>query len=592
MKRLASLALSLMMLLTLTVPIAHAAEASPTPPSWVKETEYVLFDGDPVYQAEKWQQIQAFRADAAAGHPEPQSGEALASQWSVWTEPGASGMRSRKDFSVGEWFERGLAAMQYAANSDTGRKASTADTCFTQACSAMKTAGADITDPDYQTVLIWRIRAALLRWAPTGSEKPYTSYLSAVNSFIELRRIRSIKLAEVLDSPVMDALSETARNRITKDINEISARVNISIDGTQLRVDYVIADGREASRDVDPVIVNGRTMVPIRMIAEALGADVEWVSSFQGARLTRAGVQIDLPIGKTTGYKNGEPFQMEVAPYVKDGRTMVPARYVAEFFGQHVEFNSETRTVEITEEETAVGGSNLGDWILPMGAMLNKLNGQRNPTILGGCSRAGWSQQNAKDYARGILNGDSWNIQSREDLIETVCRMTFYGHNVSFLYDVALINSMSAAEYQQLLKNAQGMDAYMFPYTKQLGAKWGDRGILCWDLFRMSNLVQWGYLAGYLTYPEALALLEPAATLLHDNFKSWDEAYENYLDGYNWWARNNVLNKDVWTTTRGTIYQSMKADESVAPIFDNSLFKTAVKGVPGVTAEQLLSSIQ
>lgn len=590
MKRLASLALSLMMLLAL-LPPARAADVTPAPPSWVKETEYVVFDGDPVYQAEKWQQILAFRADAAAGHPEPQSGEALEAQWSIWTEPGASGTRSRKNFSAGEWFERGLAAMQYAANSD-GLKASTADICFTQACSAMKTAGADITNPDYQVVLIWRIRAALLRLTPTGSEKPYTSYLSAINSFIELRKVRSIKLAEILDSPVMDTLSETARNRITKDINEISSRVNISIDGTQLQVDYVIADGREVSRDVDPVIVNGRTMVPIRMIAEALGADVEWVSSFQGARLTRAGVQIDLPIGKTTGYKNGEPFQMEVAPYVKDGRTMVPARYVAEFFGQHVEFNSETRTVEITEDETALGDSNLGDWVLPMGAMLNKLNGLRNPTILGSCSRAGWIRQTAKDYARDILNGASWDIQSREDLIRTVCSMTFYGHNVSFLHDVALIDSLSAAEYQSLLKNAQGADAYMFPYTKQLGEKWGSRGILCWDLFRMSNLVQWGYLAGYLTYPEALALLEPAVTLLHDNFKSWDEAYENYLDGYNWWARNNVLNQKVWETTRGKAYQSMKADESVAPMFDNSLFKSPVKGVPGITAEQLLASIQ
>ena len=170
--------------------------------------------------------------------------------------------------------------------------------------------------------------------------------------------------------------------------------------------------------------------------------------------------------------------------------------------------------------------------------------------------------------------------------------MTFYGHNANFLYDVALINSMSAAEYQQVLKNAQGMDTYMFPYTKQLGEKWGDRGILCWDLFRMSNLVQWGYLAGYLTYPEALALLEPAVTLLHDNFKNWDEAYENYLDGYNWWARNNVLGKNVWETYRGEIYQNMKKNEETAALFNNGLFKTPVKGVPNLTAEQLLASVQ
>lgn len=591
MRRWTALFLTVLMVLT-TIPNAGAAEANPAPPEWVKAGEYVIFDGDPVYQAERWQQIQAFRTDAAAGHQEPKSGETLETQWTVWTEPQSDGKRSRKDFSAGEWFERGLAAMQYAANSDTGRKASTAGICFTQACSLMQKAGAEITDPDYQTVLIWKIRAKLLYWAPSGNEKPYTEYLSTIDSFIALRKVRPLKLAEVLDSPVMDALSETARRRITNDINEISARVNISIDGRKLSVDRGIADGREVSREIDPIIVNGRTMVPIRMIAEALGADVEWVSSFQGARLTRAGVQIDLPIGKTTGYKNGEPFQMEVAPYVKNGRTMVPARYVAEFFGQKVEFNSETRTVEITEDFSAVGNSNLGDWLLPMGAMLNKLNGERNPNLLGGSSRAGILRQSARDYARDILNGASWDIQSREDLIETVCRMTFYGHNANFLYDVALINSMSAAEYQQVLKNAQGMDTYMFPYTKQLGEKWGDRGILCWDLFRMSNLVQWGYLAGYLTYPEALALLEPAVTLLHDNFKNWDEAYENYLDGYNWWARNNVLGKNVWETYRGEIYQNMKKNEETAALFNNGLFKTPVKGVPNLTAEQLLASVQ
>ena len=134
------------------------------------------------------------------------------------------------------------------------------------------------------------------------------------------------------------------------------------------------------------------------------------------------------------------------------------------------------------------------------------------------------------EWARYILE-NSWGITDRENLIETVCRMTYYGHNADFQAYVAMIKGMSAAEYRELLNNAEGMDAYMFHYTKRLGEKWGDRGILCWDLFRMSNLVQWGYVAGYVTYPEALALLEPAATLLQKNFKNWNEAFENYLDG-------------------------------------------------------------
>ena len=106
----------------------------------------------------------------------------------------------------------------------------------------------------------------------------------------------------------------------------------------------------------------------------------------------------------------------------------------------------------------------------------------------------------------------------------------------------------------------------------------------------MSNLVQWGYVAGYVTYPEALALLEPAATLLQKNFKNWNEAFENYLDGYNWWARENVGTKDPWTVTRGPYVKKLM--QNYSELFDNSLFKNPIRSVDGVTAEQLLASVQ
>lgn len=112
------------------------------------------------------------------------------------------------------------------------------------------------------------------------------------------------------------------------------------------------------------------------------------------------------------------------------------------------------------------------------------------------------------EWARYMLE-NGWSIHDRAELIETVCAMTVAGHNASFLHDVNMISSMTDAQYRALLSQATGMDAYMFPYTKALGEKWGERGILCWDLFRMSNLVQWGYVAGYLTYPEAWRCWSP-----------------------------------------------------------------------------------
>lgn len=238
---------------------------------------------------------------------------------------------------------------------------------------------------------------------------------------------------------------------------------------------------------------------------------------------------------------------------------------------------------------------------MAMGAYLNAANNGGRPTVFGSKGRGLSYSMDAignhsaagtlytYEWARYILE-NSWGITDREDLIETVCRMTYYGHNADFQAYVAMIKGMSAAEYRELLNNAEGMDAYMFPYTKRLGEKWGDRGILCWDLFRMSNLVQWGYAAGYLTYPEALALLEPAATLLQKNFKNWNEAFENYLDGYNWWAKENVGTKDPWTVTRGPYVKKLM--QNYSELFDNSLFKNPIRSVDGVTAEQLLASVQ
>lgn len=106
----------------------------------------------------------------------------------------------------------------------------------------------------------------------------------------------------------------------------------------------------------------------------------------------------------------------------------------------------------------------------------------------------------------------------------------------------------------------------------------------------MSNLVQWGYMSGYVTYAEALVLLEPAVTLLKDNFSSWDEAFENYVDGYNWWARNNVLGQDTWDTSRGGHYQMYKKRYG-SDFFNDALFRQEIIPVPGLTIDDILTTL-
>lgn len=575
MKRLISLALSVVMLLALAAPAASAAETKPAPPDWVKAEEYVLFEKGEAYQKETWDRILRLRADAAAGHLAPEKGAPLYSDYEA--------LRQSREASI--CFECGLLDFRYNANALAQGKTVALQNRLDSTAYNLKG-----QEPAHYAFRLWNARCLLLK-VPDSQDLTDRGLGMFVAAMEYLLAYPDFTMEKLLDNAFLSCLSP-------KQLSMVKGLTFVTLDGKLVCPNRSLRDGSKWEDQI-AVIRSGQTFVPLGRLAELMGAAV----TLSGKKMTleRAGVTTVVSAGSKQASVGKKSVQMSSAPLLEDGRMYVPVKSLEQLLGQTVEMLPGKQQAAITENRDAVKPSNLEAWALPMGAMLGALNNADQVGTFGGKCRYGRAAVGSRvtnrldttgpDYARTTFKG-SWDITSREDLINTVCRMTLFGHNVDFLTDAALIKSLSAAEYQQLLKNAQGMDQYMFPYTKQLSEKWGDRGILCWDLFRMSNLVQWGYLAGYVTYPEALALLEPAATLLHDNFKSWDEAYENYLDGYNWWARNNVLNQNIWETERGKIYTAMKADPAQSALFDDQLFKTPVKGVPGLTAEQVLASVQ
>ena len=585
MKRLAALALSLVMLLTLTAP-ALAAEVTPTPPAWVKAEEYLTFSGDEVYQKDNWDRILRLRADAAAGHLEPQKGDALYESWNAGEIVGSS---------AGLRFELGLIGMRYAENAPNHRRASTARRYFSLAQSSYREAGGSVSDSAYQLMGLWYLRARLLECTPTSNQR-FSG--PALNTFL---KNSGFTMEQFLDYPALEGVSDQEWAEIWAAVGTSENRVEVWIDGNILLVDRVVTDGKEVYREAEPEIVNGTVMVSLRWVAERLGADVSWVPETRAARVDRAGVQIDFPVGEAAAYRDGTQVELGTATYTSKGRTMVPVLRLAELLGQRATWDEASRRVEIWEDKTAAADSNLEPWALALGAVRMVRMGSLDPTVFGGMGRAakapyeiesaplvyGSSVRFAKEYGRAVLLYE-WNVSDRAALIELITHMTDHGHNDAFLADVAWIKGMKNSEYQKILRNAQGPDVYMFPFTKQLGEKWEDKGILAWDLSRMSNLAQFGYIGGYLTYEEALAMVEPAAKRCREVFASWEEFYENYLDGYNWWARNDVLGQDPWTVTRGAFCRELF--ERYKGVLDENLFKTPVKGVPGLTAEQLLQS--
>ena len=98
-------------------------------------------------------------------------------------------------------------------------------------------------------------------------------------------------------------------------------------------------------------IENGSTMVPMRAIFEALGMSVEWNNEEKSVTATKEGKEIKLAIGEKELEVNGQKVELNVAPFIENGSTMVPVRAVSESVDAKVEWNGEKYTVEITTAE-------------------------------------------------------------------------------------------------------------------------------------------------------------------------------------------------------------------------------------------------
>jgi len=110
----------------------------------------------------------------------------------------------------------------------------------------------------------------------------------------------------------------------------------------------VTLNGTPMTFDVPPMIVNGRTMVPFRAIFTALGMDVDWDEVTRIATGTSYNLEIELTIDSYIAYINGNAETLDASAMIYGGRTLVPARFVAEATGANVDWNENTRTVIIT----------------------------------------------------------------------------------------------------------------------------------------------------------------------------------------------------------------------------------------------------
>lgn len=101
--------------------------------------------------------------------------------------------------------------------------------------------------------------------------------------------------------------------------------------------------------DVNPVIDNGRTLVPLRGIFENLGADVQWIAQTSTVLATRGDTRVKLQIGNANAYVNDQVIPLDVPAKIVDGSTLVPVRFISESLGATVDWENSSSTVLIQD---------------------------------------------------------------------------------------------------------------------------------------------------------------------------------------------------------------------------------------------------
>ncbi|MDD2235511.1 MAG: stalk domain-containing protein [Desulfitobacteriaceae bacterium] len=99
--------------------------------------------------------------------------------------------------------------------------------------------------------------------------------------------------------------------------------------------------------DVNPVIENGRTLVPMRGIFQALGATVDWDGSLQKVTAGSGGRKVELQIGSNLACVNGGEVVLDVPAAIRVDRTMIPLRFVGEALGCRVDWDGGKRTINL-----------------------------------------------------------------------------------------------------------------------------------------------------------------------------------------------------------------------------------------------------
>lgn len=134
-----------------------------------------------------------------------------------------------------------------------------------------------------------------------------------------------------------------------------------------IKISFVIGENKVSMNDEEievtaSYMVDDTTLVPLRVISEGLGADVNWDESDNTITVEKDGNVISLQIGSTAATINGTSYTLPAAAEIKDDTAMVPIRFISEAFNANVVWDKETMKVTVSDGEEALAKIDNTKW--------------------------------------------------------------------------------------------------------------------------------------------------------------------------------------------------------------------------------------
>ena len=229
----------------------------------------------------------------------------------------------------------------------------------------------------------------------------------------------------------------------------------------------VFLDGRLLTFDVQPQIINDRTVVPLRVIFEAMGATVNWGGDNQTVTATKGNTVVKLTIGNSYPTINGQTTIIDQPAIIVSGRTLAPLRFVAEAFGGSVNWEATTRTINIYESKDGITAPPVGQTIDSLDSVYRELSSLGSKLNLSKIEETRWGFRVFGSTVEGELDKD---IATKCGVLRVIKKSGSSAASSNRGTDSNLVFSINGAELAFLLSSDEeeddGVDLYVLDLCK------------------------------------------------------------------------------------------------------------------------------